>query len=68
MFYSYYSTLSDDLLDSILNLYNGDCLLFEYPCEEHVKNIKKFKQLNPDYKHEYKNTWNGRIGDWEIIS
>ncbi|XP_063674729.1 uncharacterized protein LOC134811639 [Bolinopsis microptera] len=68
MFYSYYSTLSTEQLDGLLYLYEDDCLLFQYPCAEHVENIKKFKTLNPNHKHEYKNTWLGIIGDPDIIS
>ncbi|XP_063674689.1 uncharacterized protein LOC134811621 [Bolinopsis microptera] len=68
MFYSYYSTLSTEQLDSLNSFYEDDCLLFQYPCAEHVENIKQFKLLNPDFKHEYKNTWSGRVGDWDIIS
>ena len=68
MFYSYYSTLTSDQLDDLLNLYQDDCLLFQYPCQKHVDNIRKFKSLNPDFKHEYRNTWSGRVGDWDTIS
>ncbi|XP_063695116.1 carbohydrate sulfotransferase 11-like isoform X3 [Bolinopsis microptera] len=68
IFYSYFSTLSTEQLDGLLYLYQDDCLLFQYPCSKHVENIKQFKLLNSGYKHEYKNTWSGRIGDWDIIS
>ena len=68
MFYSYYSTLSTEQLNGLLYLYEDDCLLFQYPCAEHVENIKQFKLLNPNHKHEYKSTWSGIIGDPDTIS
>jgi len=68
MFYSYFSTLTTDQLDDLLHLYQDDCLLFQYPCQENVDKIRKFKSLNPDYEHVYQNTWKGRVGDWDTIS
>ncbi|XP_063674702.1 uncharacterized protein LOC134811631 isoform X1 [Bolinopsis microptera] len=68
MFYSYYSTLSTEQLDGLLYFYQDDCLLFQYPCAEHVENIKQFKLLNPNHKHEYKNTWSGIYGDPTLLA
>ena len=60
LLYSYYSTLTSDQLDMLLDYYQDDCLLYQYPCHELIDKIRRFQFLNPNHRHEYKNTWSGR--------
>ena len=57
---SYYSTLNSDQLEGLLRYYEDDCLLYEYPCQQLVDDVRTFKLSHPNHRYEYKNTWSGR--------
>ena len=56
LFYRFYSTLTSQQLDRLLEKYQYDCLFYEYPCKDMVDKIKLFKNMNPTYKHQYEDT------------
>ena len=56
-FYRFYSTLTGEQLDMLLERFRHDCEIYQYDCAQSVVRIKLFKAMNPSYKHIYKEMW-----------